>query len=112
LLTDPWWTARSILIRYLSRAKSTDRKNSPELVETMPRGTDSGGLKGVTVVRGGKEYAVTLPRFGQSTNASSINLNRDDLHEHFRKLTPKQRIAVLTIRDQNIATKLYTISNV
>ena len=79
----------------------------------MRRGADSGGtLKGVTIVRGGVEYAVSLPKFGQPPNANAINVNRNDVHEQFRKLTPKQRIAVLTIRDRSIATKLYTITNV
>ena len=77
----------------------------------MRRSTDISGLKGVTTVRNGRNYAVNLPKFSPPPNANSINIDRDDIYDQFRKLTPKQRIAVLTIRDPNIAGKLYTISN-
>jgi hypothetical protein len=77
----------------------------------MRRSSDSSGLKGVSLVRGGQTYAVNLPKFSPPPNANSININRDDVHEHFRRLSPKQRIAVLTISDQNIAGRLYSYSN-
>jgi hypothetical protein len=77
----------------------------------MRRATDGGGLKGVTLVRGGKSYALSLPKFTPPPNANSINVDRDDLHERFKKLSPKQRIAVLTVRDPNVASKLYAYSN-
>ncbi len=76
------------------------------------RSAEGGSLKGVSTVRNGQTYAVNIPKFSPPANANSINVNLEDLHDRFRKLTPKQRIAVLTIRDRNIATKLYCLSNV
>jgi hypothetical protein len=74
--------------------------------------SDTAGLKGVTTIRNGVSYSVNLPKFSPPPNANSINIVREDVHELFRKLTPKQRIAVLTIKDRNLAGKLYVISNV
>jgi hypothetical protein len=79
---------------------------------SMRRATADNSLKGVTTLRNGRSYAINLPRFTALPGANSINIDRDQLHNHFRKLTPKQRIAVLTIRDRNIIPKLYSISNV
>jgi hypothetical protein len=62
-------------------------------------------------VRGSKTYACNLPKFTPPPNAQSINVDREDLYDKFRKLSPKQRIAVLTVRDQNIVNKLYAYSN-
>ena len=76
------------------------------------RSTEAGVLKGVGTFRNGVNYAISLPKFTPPPNAASINPNLDDVHERFRKLTPKQRIAVLTLRDRNIVAKLYTTSNV
>jgi hypothetical protein len=77
----------------------------------MRRSSDSNALKGVTIVRGDKAFAVNLPKFTPPPNANTINVNRDDVHEQFRKLTPKQRIAVMTIRDPKVIGKLYSCSN-
>jgi hypothetical protein len=74
--------------------------------------SESAGLKGVTTIRNGATYSVTLPKFTPLPNASSISISADKVHEEFRKLTPKQRIAVLTVKDPGIATKLYGLSNV
>ena len=87
------------------------RKFSTDLVMSR-RLSDTAGLKGVTTIRNGVSYSVNLPKFSPPPNANSINIVREDVHEHFRKLTPKQRIAVLTIKDRNLAGKLYVISNV
>ena len=78
----------------------------------MRRSTADNSIKGVTTLRNGRQYSVGLPRFSAPVGANSITIDRETLHEHFRKLTPKQRIAVLTIRDRNITRKLYAMSNV
>lgn len=102
----------SVLVRAMLLNSTRDEIfGRPSLKSLMRRSNDSGGLKGVTTVRKGRTYAVNLPKFSAPPNANSINVNRDDVYEQFRKLTPKQRIAVLTIRDPNIAGKMYTISN-
>jgi hypothetical protein len=76
------------------------------------RSTDGGNLKGVTTNRNGQTYSAVIPKFSPLPNANSINIVREEVHEKFRKLTPKQRIGVLTIRDRAIAAKLYHLSNV
>lgn len=76
------------------------------------RSTETGTIKGVTTVRGGVSYAVNLPKFTAPPNAAAIKASLTDVHQEFRKLTPKQRIAVLTLRDINILKKLYATSNV
>lgn len=76
------------------------------------RSAEGGSLKGVTTVRNGQSFSVNIPKFSPPANANSINIVVDEVHDRFRKLTPKQRIAVLTVRDRNIASKLYVLSNV
>lgn len=76
------------------------------------RSTETGTIKGVTTLRNGVSYAVTLPKFTAPPNASGLKAPLDQVHSEFKKLTPKQRIAVLTLRDRNIIKKLYTVSNV